>query len=346
MRFPASPDRLSATWLSQACGFAVDDFAVEPMGAGSGIIGLVTRIHLSSPDGPPSIIAKFPSPVADNRAVAQTYDMYGREVAFYRRIAPGISLRVPHCHHADIDPDTGDFVLLLEDLRDMRPGDQVAGCRVDEAERVIRGIARLHASTWATDVSDTLIRHDNPAQRDGMIGGFRAGWPAVRQRFEDLLPSRADRMEQDVPEAVPRLLAAMCRPPLCVAHADVRLDNVMFGDQDIALVDWQSVCLSAPEQDLAYFVTQSLSDEVRNADDWVARYHQALHDEGVDYPLAECRRRYRISALYLLCYAVIIAGTLDTGNERGRTLARTLLGNSLRSLTELDAFDLLKQENL
>lgn len=344
MRFPTSPDQLSTDWLRHALGFALSDFEVEPLGAGSGIIGLVTRVHLASPAGPPSIIAKFPSPVAENRAVAQTYDMYGREVAFYRGIAPGISLRVPTCYYADLDRDTGDFVLLLEDLQDMRVGDQVAGCSSADADLVIRGIAKLHASTWERDASDTLIRHDNPAQRDGMIGGFRMGWPLVRERFSDLVPPGGDHLERSMPAAVPRLLAEMCRPPMCVAHADVRLDNVMFGDRGIALVDWQSVCMSAPEQDLAYFVTQSLSDEVRNAEDWVARYHQALLDEGVDYPLTECRRRYRISALYLLCYAVIIAGTLDMGNERGRVLARTLLGNSLRSLTELDAFGLLTQE--
>ncbi len=346
MRFPTCPDQLSAAWLSQALGVAVSGFVVEPMGVGSGIIGLVTRLHLSSAGGPSSIIAKFPSPAAENRAVAQTYDMYGREVSFYRSVARDVSLRVPACYFADIDRETGDFLLLLEDLQDMRVGDQVAGCSASEAERVIRGIAKLHARTWATNDSSTLICHDNPAQRDGMISGFGMGWPVVRERFADLIPAAGDRLQCAMPEAVPRLLAAMCRPPMCVVHADVRLDNVMFGDGDIALVDWQSVCLSAPEQDLAYFVTQSLSDRVRNAHDWVALYHRALLDEGVDYSLTQCRRRYRISALYLLCYAVIIAGTLDTGNERGRILARTLLGNSLRSLTELDAFALLTQETL
>jgi hypothetical protein len=40
---------------------------------------------------------------------------------------------------------------------------------------------------------------------------------------------------------------------------------------------------------------------------------------------------------------VIIAGTLDQANERGRNLAETLLGNSLRSVVELDALKLLSQ---
>jgi thiamine kinase-like enzyme len=167
------------------------------------------------------------------------------------------------------------------------------------------------------------------------------GWPVVQDQFADLLPADGAWLGEAVPAAVPGLLRTMCQEPTCVAHADVRLDNVLFGDDAIALVDWQSVCTSAPEQDLAYFVTQSLPDEVRNADDWVAVYHRALTSQGIDYDLDACRKRYRVCALYLLCYAVIIAGTLDLSNERGQALARKLLGNALHSLEELDAFRLL-----
>ena len=149
-------------------------------------------------------------------------------------------------------------------------------------------------------------------------------------------------MGEAIPAAVPKLLELMTVAPVSMCHADVRLDNVFFGDNDIALVDWQSVCTSAPEQDLAYFVTQSLSTEVRNAQDWVALYHQVLQKAGVtDYELETCRQRYRVCALYLCCYATIIAGTLDLGNERGQALGRTLFGNAMTSLKELDAFALL-----
>jgi hypothetical protein len=346
MTFPTSPEELDADFLGRALGTRVNGFRVEPFGAGSAIIGLVARVHLDSPAGPSSIFAKFPSPVAANRAVAQTYDMYGREVSFYRMIAPNISLRVPGCYFADIDRDSGNFLLLLEDLGHLRVGDQVAGCSTADAHRVIDGIARLHASTWGARPTPSVVCHDNPAQRDGMIAGFRMGWPVVKESFSDLIPPAQRQLGDAVPAAVPGLLHAMCRAPTCIAHADVRLDNVLFDDDDIVLVDWQSVCTSAPEQDLAYFVTQSLTGEVRRAEDWVAVYHAALTGQGIDYPLAACRERYRICALYLLCYAVIIAGTLDLNNERGKALARTLLGNALRSLEELDAFALLDDPSI
>ena len=340
MAFPVNADSLTNSWLSTALGVEVKGFRVEYFGEGAGIIGLVTRVHLDSDGGPDSIIAKFPSPAEENRAVAATYDMYGREVNFYKYLASQIDLRVPDCYYAEMNPETAEFILLLEDLKDLRIGDQVAGCNEADARMVIAGMAKLHASTWRT--KQLLVSHNNPAQCAGMQAGFEMGWPVVCEQFPDLIPADVKDIAATLPQHVPNLLEQMCVEPICAVHADVRLDNVFFGDDEIALVDWQSVCTSAPEQDLAYFVTQSLSDEVRNAEDWVALYHQQLTAEGIDYSLEQCRERYRVSAMYLLCYATVIAGTLDLGNERGMALGRTLFGNAMRSLVELNAFELLR----
>ena len=174
-----------------------------------------------------------------------------------------------------------------------------------------------------------------------MIAGFQVGWPVVSEQFPEYISERAALLAPLMPNHVGDLLNRMTVDPVCMIHADVRLDNIFFDGDEIVLFDWQSVCTCAPEQDLAYFVTQSLSDEVRNARDWVALYHQALTDQGIDYDLEFCRERYKVSALYLLCYAVVIAGTMDLGNERGLALGRTLFGNAMRSLDELDAFELL-----
>ena len=68
----------------------------------------------------------------------------------------------------------------------------------------------------------------------------------------------------------------------------------------------------------------------------------SMEQDGIDYDLETSRERYRMLAMYFFCYAVIIAGTLDTANERGRKLAEGILGNCVRSLTELNAFELIK----
>ncbi|MBT7333508.1 MAG: phosphotransferase [Gammaproteobacteria bacterium] len=339
MSFPTSAKALTTQWLTQAMGYPIRDFQIEYFGAGAGIIGMVTRLNLDAEQGPASIIAKFPSPAPENRAVAATYDMYQREVDFYQNIATKIHLRVPKCFHAQFDKTTSDFVLLLEDLKEMRVGDQVAGCTAADAQLVIEGIAALHASTWQTKAA--MVSHNNARQQEGMCAGFAMGWPVVSEQFPDLIDDYAASLAPNLPKMVGELLAQMTVDPICVTHADVRLDNIFFGPNEIALVDWQAVCTSAPEQDLAYFVTQSLSDEVRTGHDWVAIYHKALTTNGIQYDLQTCRERYKVCALYLLCYATVIAGTLDLANERGKTLGRTLFGNAMRSLHELKAFELL-----
>ena len=346
MSFPSQPEAVTVAWLSEVLGDrfgALQDATVEPLGTGAGLVGQVTRVRLTTSQGPHTIIAKFPSPAEENRAVAAAYNMYGREVLFYQELASLTGVRVPDCYFARFEADKQDFVLLLEDLAHLRIGDQVSGCTEREAEAVLREVARLHARTWGF-ADERVISHNNPAQRDGMIAGFQAGWPVVKAQFPELLPTDATLLEERLAERVGDLLGLMCAAPVCLVHADVRLDNVFFGASgEVALVDWQSVCTSAPEQDVAYFVTQSLADEVRGARDWVQFYHEALVAEGVDhYHLDTCRERYRVAALYLVCYAVVIAGTMDLGNERGKALGRTLFGNCMRSLDEIDAFSLLK----
>ena len=335
--FPTSPNALTTDWLSEALGYPVHGFRVSHFSEGAGVIGLVTRLHLESDRGPDSLIAKFPSPAADNRAVAELYDMYGREVRFYQNIAQDIKLRTPACHYAQFDPESHGFILLIEDLKGYQIGDQVAGCTRQQALAVIDAIAELHSSGWGAAAPD-VISHNNPMQRDGMIAGFQAGWPVVLQHFSDLVPKTALPVGEQMPSLVAPLLERMCAQPTCLAHADVRLDNIFFGQDEIALVDWQSVCISAPEQDLAYFVTQSIPPKVRAEEDWLARYHAALSGRGIDYPIERCRERFVVASLYLLCYAVVIAGTLDLGNERGQALGRTLLGNAMSALDEMGAF--------
>lgn len=340
--FPTSIEQLSQEWLSEALGINVRSFTASPLGEGVGILGLVTRVRLESESGPETLIAKFPSHIADNRAVADTYDMYAREYRFYTQVAPHVPMRSPECYFSAFNPANNDFVLLLEDLSGYRIGDQVEGCTLAEAHQVVASIASLHRHTFRPDHITDIKRHDMPYQREGMISGFQMGWPVVLQQFPEMFDDRLVRTGSAIPDNIDRLLDDIHHGPLVIAHGDVRLDNIFFSDGDIALVDFQAVCKAAPEHDLAYFVTQSLTDDVRSAADWPRVYHELFTSEGIDYPLGASRERYKLCALYFICYAVIIAGTLDMSNERGRKLAETLLGNSLRSLKELDAFEFIR----
>jgi hypothetical protein len=339
--FPVSIMQLDKQWLEEALNCNISSFQIEPLGEGIGIIGLVTRITLVGKNCPKSLIAKFQSPSPENRAIAHLFKMYEREVQFYTQVLEEVPIRAPKCFHASFDPDSKAFILLLEDLQGYRSGDQVVGCTIDECQQVIDTMAALHRSTWQPDHLTDIIHHNTDFQIQGMIEGFTAGWPLVTEKFSHLIDSQTALKANNLPDHIERLLDQIMAGPLCIAHGDMRLDNFMFGSDHVALVDFQALCKSAPEHDLAYFLSQSPSQFVLDDRDWVAYYHQQLTSQGNPYPLQLCRERYRYCTLYFLCYAVIICSALDTGNERGKKLGETLLGNALISIENLDGFSLL-----
>ncbi len=340
--FPDSIKQLDKPWLEKTLNCDISSFQIEPLGEGIGIIGLVTRLSLKGKNCPKSLIAKFQSPSPENRAIAHLFKMYEREVQFYSQVIEAVPIRAPHCFHAAFDPDSNAFILLLEDLQGYRAGDQVAGCTLDECEQVIDTMAAFHRSTWQPNHLPDIIHHNTDFQIQGMIDGFTAGWPIVTEKFSHLISPQTAHQASSLPDHIENLLEQIMDGPLCIAHGDMRLDNLLFGPDHVALVDFQALCKSAPEHDLAYFLSQSPSQSILEDRDWVTYYHQQLTSQGIQYSLPMCRERYRYCTLYFLCYAVIICSALDTANERGKKLGETLLGNALNSINKLDGFSLLR----
>ncbi len=352
--FPSRPEDLTADWLSGVLGAPVTAFEIESLGEGAGMIGTSKRIALTyeRPDaGPATLIAKFPSETPGNRVVAETFDMYGREVRFYQTLAGRTPARSPRPYCAELNPDNSDFILLLEDMSTCRFGDQLAGCGLKDARSAIDQMTELHATWWGkTDHPDLawIPVHDNPTQVGGMSQGFAAGWPVFLEKFGDVLPSGLAEQYAKIGPQTGACLARMCAGVLTVAHGDFRLDNLFFdvdGDPDgVAMFDWQGISKSCGPHDLGYFMSQSLrSDERRRHQDaLVRRYYDGICARGVrGYDFDQCWKDYRASVLYLFTFAVVIAGTLDHANERGANMVRALASRSAETIHETGALDLL-----
>ena len=341
--FPRSPDELTTEWLTTTLGYPVNGYQVVYFSEGTGVMSWVMRVLLeTAEDKPSSLIAKFPSSSSVNREGAKRYNMYGREVNFYQEISGSVDLQTPDCFFSEFDESSNDFVILLEDLTEWQIGDQTAGCSLAEAKTLISALARFHASGWEPHHQfPDIPSHGGKQQIEGMEGTYPIGWPVVLEQFGDFIPESIRSAGESIPKHIESLLTTMCQAPVCLTHGDMRLDNIFFKEGEIAVVDWQSICTSAPEQDLAYFITQSVPEDVRKQEDLVAFYHTELTRAGISYDLNQCRERYKVSALYLICYAVVIAGTLDLGNERGKLLGETIIKNTFSALIDLDAFSLL-----
>ena len=74
--------------------------------------GEIARIELHTAGGdgscPTSIVAKMACSEPANLEIALMLGIYDREIAFYEKVAPTTSLRVPACHFA-LRNDDGRF---------------------------------------------------------------------------------------------------------------------------------------------------------------------------------------------------------------------------------------------
>lgn len=362
-KLPKNGSELTPEWLTEAlrgsgtlsAGTHVATCAAEPLGAGGGLIAMLGRVRLTyggaPTNAPTCMIMKFPSSAPENRAVADTFDMYGREVRFYQTLAADASIGHPQCYFAISADTSSDFVLLIEDLGDRRIGDQVLGSDLNDAEIVIDAMARLHAENWLrTDEPrfSWITSHANDMQIAGMEGGFAQGWPKFASDHKDIIPPGVLRWGHRVGPSTRSILQALCAGPQTICHADFRLENMFFATQpahpDFAIIDWQSITKSSGAQDLSYFLTQSVQVEVRQQHerDLLARYLDGLRRGGVAHYSAEhLLNDYRRATLYLLDYAVVIASTLDLANERGAAVARALTERACVALDDLDCEALL-----
>ena len=362
--FPTHPDQLSSAWLTGMLRGAaalgadreVTGFTAATIGEGISLLGLVQRVALtygpggSDPVGPDSVVIKFAHPLEANRAIAMNTNMYQREIDFFRDIAPRIDMPLPACFYGAIDTATGQNIVVLEDLKAYRVGDQVAGIGLGGAKLIIDAFAPLNAAFWGRCDQPLLagcMRIDSSYVEPFLPGVF-ATWERCVELF-------ADHIAPDVLPALPRYVAAMRdlhrmmgERTQTLVHGDVRLDNVMFGQgprqHPIVLIDWQAVMVSNPMQDVAYMLSQSMDTRLRRAheDELIRHYRDRVTELGVEgYTLEQAVADYDVAVLWIMCYPLIIGGAFDPANERGLALAQTVLQRSTQTVSDRRLLDLL-----
>jgi hypothetical protein len=332
----------------------VTGWTASPMGVGVGLLSDLARVELeyARGSGPvPALIAKFAVSNENNRTVAQGLQTYEREVRFYQDLAPRIGQSCPLAYYSEVDASTGDMVLLLEDLSDYRAGDQTRGCTVGHAELALTTVAKLHAATWHAEQREDLVwwpTIEGPLY-SGAIGVAVAGvFDQTMETFAAFVNQEVVAAGERYKAAIPELHRRMGLGPQALIHGDFRLDNFMFGVADhhrrFVMLDMQAPIVTKAVHDVAYLLTQSIETDMRRAYErrLIERYHSTLVDLGVDdYSLNECWDDYRTAALHCLEYAIVISGTLEPGNERGRRFVEVALQRSSQAIVDLDLLALL-----
>ena len=255
---PRCPDDVDAGWLTQVLapsappGARIVHLTVSDVGTGMGLLGRLLRYDLAwdGGHGPSSVVVKLPAEGARSRALAVGMAMYLREVGFYRDLGAASDVAV-RCHHADVDEQTQDFVLVLDDLTAAATIDQLAGCPIDRAAEVLTAVAGIHARHWddaGLEAAPHQQRFGGSLFAEQLARSVDACWPDVRAAVGDELSPLAVAIGDGLARSLPRVTEALSRPPITLSHGDLRLDNVFFDEAaGVRLCDWQlSGGLGAP----------------------------------------------------------------------------------------------------
>lgn len=352
------PDELTAGWLTDALresgalsSGSVTSFTTTPIGTGQ--MGDAFRIGLgydrSEPDAPATVVAKFATTDEGSRAAGLVLRAYEIEVNVYRSVASRLSLRTPRCHHADVDPATGWFTLLLEDMTPAVQGDQLAGLSAEQVEHAAVALAGLHGPCWGdADLAslEWLNRHTEEvaALTAMLVSGL---FPGFVERYGDQLT--CDELDVTA-HLMDRLFVYFSERPgtMTVTHGDYRPDNFLLSEAGspapFTVVDWQTAAWGPPMPDVSYAVALGFADPAERAlheERIVRRYHEALLAQGVDdLSWDECWLGYRRGSFANLVMTVAPSMLVER-TERGDEMFLASLRRGVAQVRDLDALDLL-----
>jgi hypothetical protein len=359
---PKNAATTSAEWLDGVLrqngvlsSAGVTGVSAKKLGEGVGIMAEVARLSITydRPAGgaPASLIGKFPATDPVNLGVARALYLYPREVGFYTKLAHHSPIRTPRLFHAELDMADQSFVLLLEDLHDATPGDQLAGLTAAQAEAAIVAIARLHGMWWGKVDSgdmDALFDFANPQYGAALQGGYQAFLAPALANFADCYSDYTKRTAEAMAPVAARVIKEMASGARTFVHGDYRADNLLFGpglgEDGIAAVDWQVSGRGGPLYDVAYLICNSVPSEYRREAEQtlLRRYHDTLLGMGVTgFSFDDCRQAYRLAVLCGLFVAIFATGGMGVGNQRGLEMVRAAVRRVDAAVNELQVGDLL-----
>ena len=338
------PEDVTPEWLSTVLGRPVEGFALQPVGTGQ----MADSVRFALDPGPDSVVLKFAAADDTSRATGVALRSYEIEVRFYQSIAPTVGIRTPRCHHAAVEPDTGWFTIVLEDLAPAVQGDQLAGCTVDQAALALEELAKLHAPRWGdATLTDLDWFHRGEQAAAATIAIVQGLLPGFCERYAERLGGDDLEVARRVVAALPHLFAQRAGRALTVTHGDYRLDNMLFGTPSggppLAVVDWQTATTGPALTDASYFLGAGLQPDDRRAHehDLLRVYHAALVGGGVEgYSWDECWTDYRRFAFGGLLMA-IGASMLVVRTDRGDDMFMAMATRHCRQIAELGAEEFL-----
>jgi thiamine kinase-like enzyme len=356
--FPATPEALTANWLTAVFRAHGLDVAVEGFShhrIGTGQIGQNHRYAITYTDAisatrqhaPHSVVGKFVSPDATSRTTGLMMGIYAKEATFYQQLAPSLEgrMRVPRCWVSEFDAGREATLVLMEDLAPAVQGDQMAGCSVATAELAVRELAALHSTFWEHDAlaqTPELGDPKDPMRAMILKALMDQHWPAFIDRYRESLTPDMIELGSRLTSCIDQWVLSRSGP-LTLTHNDYRADNLMITPTWTAAVDWQTVSVGFAGVDLGYFLGASLlpDDRRTHQDRLIDSWHRLLVENGVtNYSRSRAWDDYRHGQFAGFVTAVV-SSMITQRTDRGDDMFWAMAGRHLNTALETDAASLL-----
>jgi aminoglycoside phosphotransferase (APT) family kinase protein len=362
---PRGPEEITSDWLTEALRYAgfvkngrVSSVSIAALGPGDGLIGRVFRLapqyEGDTGGAPPSLIAKLPALPGPTLDLALRFRMYEREASFYRELAAKAGVPVPRLYHSACTED-GHCALLLEDMAPGVTGDLVEGCTLDQAARLVEHVAAMHAKWWNSRDLDKLGWLPLPNEAAALeIAADISGdaWKVFLDRYGEHMPERlvalGERLQNDR-----TVLDRLSAPPRTLVHADLRINNLVFGDRGqsdlLAVLDWQSTVRARGPMDIARLFVNNLEPETRRRAEaeLLPEYHRLLTGHGVEgYTYTECWRDYRLAVINQFGQVVVLSSLLDVDSRQDEEVGPATGTRLLVALLDLELIGLMPKRPL
>ena len=332
---PRTVGDLDAKALSQIMGRTVTSVVVIEGDAGT---SSRARLALTGDGVPASVFVKLAAETTTTRLIGELGRLADTETRFYNQLAPELT-GLPKAYGSALDPLTGRFVLVLEDLAadNCEFPDTLHPLDRGQAGAIVELLARLHATFWDRPPGWLYTASADSAS---LLTGPLLKTSARRIAERSNIPVEAGRFIDDNYRAVARLIDT---PPHSVMHGDAHPGNIYFRNGEAGLLDWQAVRRGHPSRELAYTMITSMTTADRQAceREVLDDYRRALAAAGgPELDRDELWDRYRQGALYPYVATSIVLGM---GGMQSEAITVEGLRRAIAALEDLDTVSLLEK---
>jgi hypothetical protein len=354
---PRKVSEISFDWLKESLKVPFPNSNLTAMDIDAsmgdlGYLGVVCRVTITfdSNDAalPASLILKFPPSDAESFSNGSQLGAYATEAGFYLNMADKGVGRAPRHYFSVVNPAAGEFLLAMEDLKDLRFVKQTDGASFDDCKVVMRALADMHADHWEASTLKNDWLRDIKDWRDSNAPLIESGMPLMKENFSDYIDHPGFLANWDAGAAAyGDVCAHLSSGPCTLMHGDAHIRNVAFEDgheQPVRFYDWQLCCRGPAAYDLLYFFVNSLTvaDQEQHLEQLIHEYYFHLSQRVSDYTRDDLMRDMGYCSLTFWGFSGWLGNILPP-NEATIELVKESFPRYFKLMDYLDSSTLLQQ---